>query len=49
LADGFLQYCSTYWSCCIYLLFGAAPWDLEVTNVGDVPFTEYLGGAVGRF
>jgi hypothetical protein len=25
------------------------PWDLEVTNAGDVPFTEYLGGAVGRF
>jgi streptogramin lyase len=36
-------------SCCMYWMFGVAPWDLEVTNAGDVAFTEYLGGAVGRF
>jgi hypothetical protein len=36
-------------SCCIHLLFGAGPWDLEVTNAGDVAFTEFHAGAVGRF
>jgi streptogramin lyase len=36
-------------SCCIYLLFGTAPWDLAVTDAGDVVFTEYVGGAIGRF
>jgi streptogramin lyase len=35
--------------CCIYSLFGAAPWALAITGAGDVAFTEYVGGAVGRF
>jgi len=34
--------------CCIDRLFGVAPWDLAITATGDVAFSEYLGGAVGR-
>jgi streptogramin lyase len=37
------------WQCCAFLLFGTGPWDIKVAAPGDVVFTEYVNGAVGRF
>ena len=36
-------------SCCTLWMFGAGSWDITVSSVGDVLFTEYVNGAVGRF
>jgi streptogramin lyase len=35
--------------CCQLLLFGTGPWDIKVAPTGDLLFTEYFNGAVGRF
>jgi streptogramin lyase len=35
--------------CCLFKLFGTAPWDIKVAANGDLIFSEYMNGALGRF
>jgi len=35
--------------CCLLKLFGTGPWDIKVATNGDLVFSEYVNGAIGRF